>query len=308
MKIHILSLIILLMFISICSESYAQNRPTLCLTFDDGNPNDILNYKAEVWNQMILDQLKYYDLQAAFYVRGSGMDNEKGHEILKLWNNAGHILANHTYNHRNFNDRNISAEEYLLDIQKNDSLLSRYPGYFRIFRAPFLKYGETRDKRDSLNSYLKKNEYLNGYVTIDASDWYYNSELIKLLRKNPKTNIDEFRELYIEHLLDRAEYYDDLAYEILGRRIKHSLLLHHNLTSALFLGDLIEAFKDNGWDVIHAGYVFADEIYRKIPDIVPAGESIIWGLAKETGKYENKLRYPGEDSRYEVDKLNSLGL
>ena len=35
-----------------------------------------------------------------------------------------------------------------------------------------------------------------------------------------------------------------------------------------------------------------------IPDIVPAGKSIIWGLAKETEKYEDILRYPREDSRY----------
>ena len=74
----------------------------------------------------------------------------------------------------------------------------------------------------------------------------------------------------------------------------------------MFLGDLISALKENGWELINAGEALNDEIYKKIPDIVPAGESIIWGLAKESGKYENKLRYPAEDSIYEEEKLKEL--
>ena len=85
-------------------------------------------------------------------------------------------------------------------------------------------------------------------------------------------------------------------------------MLHHNLTSALFLGDLIKAFKAEGWETIDAKDALTDEVYKMIPDIVPAGESIIWGLAKETGKYEDVLRYPGEDSKYEEEKVNKLGL
>ena len=45
-----------------------------------------------------------------------------------------------------------------------------------------------------------------------------------------------------------------------------------------------------------------------IPDIVPAGESIIWGLARESGKFDDVIRYPAEDSPYEEEKMNKLGL
>jgi hypothetical protein len=42
--------------------------------------------------------------------------------------------------------------------------------------------------------------------------------------------------------------------------------------------------------------------------ILQAGESIVWGVAKETGKYEDILRYPGEDGEYEKDEMDKLGL
>ena len=40
----------------------------------------------------------------------------------------------------------------------------------------------------------------------------------------------------------------------------------------------------------------------------PAGESLVWALAKETGKFESILRYPGEDDVYEKAALDKLGL
>jgi hypothetical protein len=34
----------------------------------------------------------------------------------------------------------------------------------------------------------------------------------------------------------------------------------------------------------------------------------VWALAKQTGTFEHRLRYPGEDDRYEKAKLDRLGL
>lgn len=94
----------------------------------------------------------------------------------------------------------------------------------------------------------------------------------------------------------------------MGRKIKHNLLLHHNYIAALFMGDLIQHFKDNGWEVIDASEAYTDEIYNSQPKNIPAGESLIWALSKQSGKYENILRYQAEDSRYEKEKMDKLGL
>jgi len=41
---------------------------------------------------------------------------------------------------------------------------------------------------------------------------------------------------------------------------------------------------------------------------VPAGESIIYALAKQTGKFDGQLRYPAEDGAYEDPRMDALGL
>ena len=77
---------------------------------------------------------------------------------------------------------------------------------------------------------------------------------------------------------------------------------------ALFLGDLLDMFKSRGWKLIDADQAFKDEVFAAAPNILPAGESIIWSLAKETGKFDAVLRYPGEDGDYEKAEMDRLGL
>lgn len=84
------------------------------------------------------------------------------------------------------------------------------------------------------------------------------------------------------------------------------MLLHHNLTTALFLNDLIDMFKSKGWKVIDAAEAFSDPVYNSQPANVPAGESLIWALAKEKGN--KTLRYPAESDVYEKAEMDKLGL
>ena len=72
----------------------------------------------------------------------------------------------------------------------------------------------------------------------------------------------------------------------------------------MFLGELISYFKTNGWELVNASDAYADDVSKLQPDILPAGESLVWQMAKETGKYDKVLRYPGEDGEYEEEGLN----
>ena len=67
-------------------------------------------------------------------------------------------------------------------------------------------------------------------------------------------------------------------------------------------------FAGKGWRLIDTETAFTDPIYNRGPNIAPAGESLIWALAKETGKFEKELRYPGESDAYEKAKMDTLGL
>jgi hypothetical protein len=67
-------------------------------------------------------------------------------------------------------------------------------------------------------------------------------------------------------------------------------------------------FEKRGWKPIDAVSAYSDPIYDLQPDILPAGESLIWQLAKQDGNFEKDLRYPGEDDIYENPKMDALKL
>jgi hypothetical protein len=85
-------------------------------------------------------------------------------------------------------------------------------------------------------------------------------------------------------------------------------LLHHRLTTALFLGDALAMFRSRGWRLIDAREAFASPVFGLEPKSLPSGQSLVWAAAKERGGYESILRYPGEDGAYEDPKMESLGL
>jgi peptidoglycan-N-acetylglucosamine deacetylase len=284
------------------------DKPHIAFSFDDGNPRDILTYKGSDWNHMIVEHLKRNHINAAWFVAGKGVDNAKGKTLLYKWNEAGNVLANHTYSHLNYNNSQITCTRFVNDIFHCDSLLSGYTNYKKIFRYPYLKTGNTIAKRDSLRAFLQDQCYRQGWVTIDASDWYVNSRLIERLKADSRADITGFREFYINHILERARYYNTLSIELNHRQIRHVVLLHFNLTSALFLGDLIDRLKKEGWEIDNYTDAMKDPVYNELPEAMPSEQSLIWLMAKQSGKYEDVLRYPGEDGDYEKEKMDKLGL
>ena len=300
-----IELLFLFVLVSV-NSAYAQ--PTVSFTFDDGVTTDMPGYPFEQWNKMLLDNLDSANLKTVFFVKGSDKLNNKGQLLLKGWNEKGHKLANHTFSHPNYNNGAITFERFKDEFLTTDTIINKFSNHIQLFRFPYLKEGNTKEKVALFRALLKEHKYKNGYVTIDASDWYIDSRLRSRLRQNPKADLEGFKQFYVEHLFNRAVFYEELAYKITGRHIKHTLLLHHNLAAALFLDDLVNMFRAKGWKIIDAEDAFQDPIFRSNPTNIPAGESLIWALAKETGRFEEILRYPAEDSAYEKEKMDSLGL
>lgn len=283
-----------------------KENPHIAFSFDDGSTKDRLNYKNSEWNAMIRKQLKDNKIQAVWFVAGKSMDSEKGRQLLGKWDEDGHIIANHTYSHFNYNDSLMTSKTYIEDIQKCDSLIINYENYRKIFRFPYLNGGNTISKRDSLNDYLQQNDYTQGWVTIDNAEWYINMRLMRHLKQNPNTDIKEFKDYYVNNMFEMAEYYNNLSIQNNHRHIKHTILLHFNLTSALFLGDLIEKFRNEGWIIDNYEEVIKDPIYLDYLVGIPAEQSLIWVQAMQKGGFEKK--YPKGDSEYLKNEMDKLGL
>jgi peptidoglycan-N-acetylglucosamine deacetylase len=273
---------------------------------DDPNTGETPLHSAQERNRLILAQLAARKVQVMLFVRGKRVDSPQGAAVLQAFNAAGHLLANHSYSHGWYNKPENGAEELAADIAKCESLIAQHGGFRRRFRFPYLKEGETTQKRDALREVLRARGYANGHVTIDASDWAYDQRLVKRLKAEPALDLAPFRAAYLAHMLDRARYYDDLAMRVVGHAIAHTLLLHHNLLNALFIGDLIDALGREGFRVVAPEEAYADPVFAREPSSVPAGESLIWALAHEDARLRAGLRYPAEDEQYEAEALARL--
>jgi peptidoglycan-N-acetylglucosamine deacetylase len=286
----------------------SKSKPQISLTMDDFHWGNSVKLSATERNQAILSTLNTHRIKAALFVVGRNIENEEGKQLLREWDKAGHLIGNHTYSHRNYANPSMTATAYGEDILRAEALLKEFPRFQKYFRFPMLKEGESLAKRDELRTLLAKQSYRMGYVTIDNSDWIVDQRLTARLQNDPSADVKPYRDFYLEHMWDRAQYYDSLAQRVLGRPVRHTILTHFNLLNALFLNDLIEMFKSKGWEWIDAEKAFSDPVFSKLPSIVPAGESIVWALAKENGTIARTLRYPAEDGESEMARLKKLGL
>jgi peptidoglycan/xylan/chitin deacetylase (PgdA/CDA1 family) len=281
-------------------------KPRIAITMDDLNWRAIPEALRPEANQRMLETLDRNKLRAALFVIGEHGDTVVGRPIVREWSGRGHMIGNHTWSHRSIDAAPV--EQFGRDVLHCDAFVRRFPTFRPYFRFPMLKEGGTRERRDWMRAFLKEHGYRNGAVTIDASDWYYDERLRKCMDERPKFDVNRFREPYLAHLWDRANYYDRLAREVLGRAIPHTILVHYNLLNSYFMGDVLDMFRMRGWQFVDAERAFEDDVFRMEPDTVPAGESLVWALAKATGRYDSVLRYPGEDDVYEKPKLDALGL
>ncbi len=280
------------------------NSQSVALTFDDGpDMADTTGLNAADRNTAILRQLAAAHLKSILFVTRTDADQNRN-DLIREWGTEGHQIGNHTATHPDFEQ--VSLADYEQELLTCDQAIHGMPGYTRRFRFPYLKEGDTTEKRDGFRAFLASNSYTTGPVSIDASDWYYSQRLSARLKKRPDANTRPYRNAYLRHLYDRAQYYDGLSRAVLGRSVAHVLLLHHNLINALFLKDVIQMFKNKGWTLIDSEAAFKDPVYGTRPNTLPAGESILWALAKQKGVAG--LRYPGEDDVYEKPILDRLRL
>ena len=290
-------------------RAFARNPATqFSITMDDFFWQNAIKQTAQERNASILRTFSKHSIKAAAFVVGRNVEKQEGKDIVAAWDKAGHLIGNHTYSHRDFNAPEADVKTYSEDILRAEALLKDYPRFRKYLRFPMLKEGETPAKRDAMREFMSQNGYRNGHVTIDNSDWAIDQRLTARLKKDPNADLKPYRDFYLEHMWARAEYYDSLARRVAGRPVKHTILVHFNLLNGLFLNDVIEMLKAKGWQPIDAEEAYTDSVFLAQPKVVPAGESIIWSMAKEKGTIAKTLRYPAEDSMYENKRMNKLGL
>ena len=276
----------------------------IALTFDDAPRKDGAHYTGMQRTEILIEKLKEKGVIAAFYCVAKDM-NELESNRLKMYGDAGHFIANHTYSHQRI-DR-LGVDGYIDDIRKADVILKDYKNFKYWFRYPFLDEGKNVESRDKIREALTKMGYVNGYVTVDNYDWYLDKLFQDALQAGKEIDYFKLKEMYLQHLWNSIKFYDDIAMNVIGRSPKHVLLLHENDIAALYVDELIDLLRENGWEVISPEEAYMDPISQIIPDVLLNGQGRVGAIAKEQG-YTGPFAQESEDIDYLENYVGEIGV
>ena len=149
-------------------KSASAPKGKISLSFDDA-PRKSSFFSGEQRSKKLVEALKKSNVErVAFYVNTSKM-NKEGAKRIKFYAKNGHLIGNHTHTHPMLN--NVDLYDYIRDIREAHRILEPLDGFERLFRFPYLREGNTVEKRDRVREDLDRLGYKNGYVTVNNYDW-----------------------------------------------------------------------------------------------------------------------------------------
>ena len=189
-------------------------RKMVAFTFDDGPRTGI--------TAQILDIVEQYGVRVTFFIKG---DNIASHEeeLMRMLS-LGCEIGNHTWMHTNIEE--LSASEMREEIGKvNDAIRNRFGYSIRLFRPPYIKYGDkgsetrnslvalmeewnmaiinhTRSTHDTYSSYNAEKIYNRAVLETDELGKGLDGSIILCHDKQQKT-VDAFK-MIVPALLERG--------------------------------------------------------------------------------------------------------
>jgi len=262
----------------------ADSSKQIALTFDDipRAPGAFLSEDERT--QRLIAGLERAGVEQAVFFLNPGHIAERPGAVARIddYVAAGHVIANHSNTHPHLNV--TDADAYLADIDAAAAWLGGREGNRPWFRFPYLDEGQAdKVKRDAVRAGLDARGLSNGYVTVDASDWWLEQAAIDARAAGHEIDMEGLRDLYVESHVEAADFNDALARKALGRAPAQVMLLHETDLAALWIADLVEALRADGWTIITADEAYADPIARLRPDTPSAQGTLTEAIAWERG-------------------------
>jgi peptidoglycan-N-acetylglucosamine deacetylase len=193
--------------------------------------------------------------------------NPDAAEALKIWA-AAEPLGNHTYGHMDLNAN--PAEAFEREIGENEptlELLAAKDQNWHWLRYPFLREGDTVEKRRAVRGYLQAHGYRVAQVTLDWEDYLWNSAYARCLAKNDAQSMAWLRSSYLSIESSYLDVGRDLAKLVYGHDINHVLLLHLGAFSSTILPDALDLLEKKGFKPVTLEEAESDPVYDGDPDV-----------------------------------------
>lgn len=301
----------------IIGQGYSQRK--VAVTIDDLPVAGVASkYSFEEQQEIftkLISAIKAQLIPVTGFVNGvklntDGKLDERKINFLKLWLDAGFDLGNHTYSHKSIHQ--ASVEEYEKDILNGERTIRKMiedKGKRLVyFRYPFLQTGRSLEVKKEIEKFLFGHNYKIALVTIDNSEWIFAAAYEKAYSTDSLEQMKKISEEYIRYMKAKFEWFEKKSFELFGREINQTLLIHANRLNVDYFDKLCEMIHSRGYQIVTLEEALKDELYKSEDTFIRNG-GISWidrwaltaGKTKEffTGEPrtpEYIMKYAGVDS------------
>jgi peptidoglycan/xylan/chitin deacetylase (PgdA/CDA1 family) len=192
-------------------------------------------------------------------------------EFLEIWRAAGHLLGNHTFSHMDLNTN--PAEAFEADALANERTLqaSMGQGDWHWFRYPYLREGDTVDKRHAIAAFLKDHGYRVADVTLSFDDYAYNEPYVRCLARNDARAVEWLKANYLGSASSLISRGQNEARQLYGHDIGHVMLLHVGAFQMVMLPKLMELLEEREFKLVTLEEAQSDPAYAADADVPSSG-------------------------------------
>jgi peptidoglycan/xylan/chitin deacetylase (PgdA/CDA1 family) len=256
------------------------SRPKVALTFDDlpvHGPVPPGMSRADIARGII------GPLRAAGAPRVYGFINAKGldgttetAEFLRLWRAAGFPLGNHAFSHMDVHTHTVA--EFEQDVLANEDTLRGLMGDqdWHWLRFPYLRAGETLEKRRATAAMLRGHGYRAAEVTLSFDDWAYHDPYVRCLARGDQQAIEWLKGSYLQRAAESIDVGRQTAQRLYGPDISHVMLLHVGAFNIVMLPSLLDLLAKRGFDLVTLEEAQSDPAYAEELNVaMPSGATLL---------------------------------
>ena len=206
--------------------------------------------------------------------------------LLQQWIDAGAILGNHTYSHRDFNA--VTVEQFEDEIIKGEVVTRRLmrarQPYQLYFRHPMTHTGDSQAKKEAIESFLAARGYKVTPHTIENSDFIFNAVYVSALRKSDEATAKRLQRAYLEFTIAATEFAEHISPQVFGREVAQTLLIHANDINADCLDEMLRLFAARGYTFVTLDDAIKDPAYQTKDTLISkSGPTWLWRWMKSRG-------------------------
>lgn len=282
----------------LCSPPYlvAQSPAarTMAVTFDDlpyvaVGSTDYL-HDAQRATADILRVLAAHHVPVVAFVNEGKLDargeTDARIALLQRWVDAGAILGNHTYSHRELNAATIEQfeDEIVRGWVVTPRLMASRQPYTLYFRHPETHTGNTAEKKQAIDAFLAARGYTIAPHTVENADFMFNVPYVRARRAGDAALRERLMQAYLDHSFAALQFAEDITPKVFERDIPQTFLIHANDITADALDTILSRLESRGYRFITLDEAMRDPAYQTRNTLVTkGGPTWLWRWMKSKG-------------------------